>query len=77
MPRKKRTTEDVKEIIDTLEKENATKIANKQLEIHFAKYQQDKLRLTEFQERLHRKSSEYNLQSLSNLNTNFTGISNS
>ena len=70
MPRKKKTKktkEDVKEIITTLENENAKKIANKQLEIHFAKYQADKIRFEALQERINRKyaeGSEYKLRFL-------------
>ena len=67
MPRKKKTKEDVKEIITTLENENTKKIANKQLEIHFAKYQEEKIRCEALQERINRKyaaGSEYKLRFL-------------
>ena len=67
MPRKKKTKEDVKEIITTLENENTKKIANKQLEIHFAKYQEEKNRCEALQERINRKyaaGSEYKLRSM-------------
>ena len=80
MPPKKKTVKDVKNIIAILEKESQEKIANKQLDVHFAKYEEARIRLEAFEERVVRKfnsSSEYNLQSLFNLNTKFTRISNS
>ena len=52
MPQKKKTKEDVKEIITTLENENTKKIANKQLEIHFAKYQEEKIDVRHFKKEL-------------------------
>ena len=52
MPRKKKTKEDVKEIITTLENENTKKIANKQLEIHFAKYKEEKIDVRHFKKEL-------------------------
>ena len=80
MPPKKKTVKDVKNIIAILEKESQEKIANKELDVHFAKYEEARIRLEAFEERVARKfnsSSEYNLQSLFNLNTKFTRISNS
>lgn len=70
MPRNKKTKktkEEYKEIITTLENENSKKIANKQLEIHFNKYQSEKIRFEAFQERINRKyaaGSEYKLRFL-------------
>ena len=80
MPPKKKTVKDVKKIIATLEEESQEKIANKELDVHFAKYEEARIRLEVFEERVVRKlnsGSEYNLQSLFNLNTKFTRISNS
>ena len=80
MAPKKKTVKDVKKIISTLEKESQEKIANKELDVHFAKYEEARIRLEAFEERVARKlnsGSEYNLQSLFNLNTKFTRISNS
>lgn len=70
MPRNKKTKktkEEYKEIITTLENENSKKIANKQLELHFNKYQSEKIRLEALQERINRKyaaGSEYKLRFL-------------
>ena len=80
MPPKKKTVKDVKKIIVILEKESQEKIANKQLDVHFAKYEEARIRSEAFEERVVRKfnsGSEYNLQSLFNSNTKFTRISNS
>ena len=79
MPPKKKTVRDVKNITAILEKESQEKMANKQLDVHFAKYEA-RITLEAFEERVARKfnsGSEYNLQSLFNLNTKFTRISNS
>ena len=68
MPRNKKTKktkEEYKEIITTLENEISKKIANKQLELHFNKYQSEKIRLEALQERINRKyaaGSEYKLR---------------
>ena len=80
MAPKKKTVKDVKKIIAILEKESQEKIANKELDVHFVKYEEARIRLGAFEERVARKfnsGSEYNLQSLFNLNTKFTRISNS
>ena len=67
MPRNKKTKktkEEVKEIINILENESSRKIANKQLELHFAKYKSDKIRFEALQQRINSKyaaDSEYKL----------------
>ena len=77
MPHKKKTVKDVKNIIAILEKESQEKIANKELDVHFTKYEEARIRLEAFEERVVHKfnsGSEYNLQSLFKLNTKFTRI---
>ena len=52
MPPKKKTVKDVKNIIAILEKESQEKIANKELDVHFAKYEEARITLEAFEERV-------------------------
>ena len=59
MPRKKKTPQQVKEMIDTITKENELEIKNKELDLSFQQLEQEEVQLQVFKKTLENKKREY------------------
>ena len=59
MPRKKKPPQQVKEMIDTITKENELEIKNKELDLSFQRLEQEEVKLQAFRETLENKKREY------------------
>ena len=59
MPRKKKTPQQVKEMIDTITKENELEIKNKELDLSFQQLEQEEVKLEAFKKTLENKKCEY------------------
>ena len=59
MPQKKKTPQQVKEMIDTITKENELEIKNKELDLSFQRFEQEEVKLEAFKKTLENKKHEY------------------
>ena len=59
MPRKKKTPQQVKEMIDTITKENELEIKNKELDLSFQRLEQEEVKLQAFKKTPENKKREY------------------
>ena len=59
MPRKKKTPQQVKEMIDTITKENELEIKNKELDLSFQRLEQEEVKLEASKKTLENKKREY------------------
>ena len=59
MSRKKITPQQVKEMIDTITKENKLEIKNKELDLSFQRLEQEEVKLEAFKKTLENRKREY------------------